>query len=110
VLSALADRTAIWDSIQQMVASVQAYVPGYRLKQQVQFDDIPVDKPLNIPGLGPMHGLKTSVFLEVEGAAHYLPSFAGNLDIMTSAALACGDMMARRRMAAGVARGKQETV
>lgn len=110
VLSALADRMAIWDSIQQMVASVQAYVPGYRLKQQVQFDDIPVDKPLNIPGLGPMHGLKTSVFLEVEGAAHYLPSFAGNLDIMTSAALACGDMMARRRMAAGVARGKQETV
>jgi acetaldehyde dehydrogenase len=110
VLSELADQMAIWDSIQQMVASVQAYVPGYRLKQQVQFDVIPVDKPLNIPGLGPMHGLKTSVFLEVEGAAHYLPSFAGNLDIMTSAALACGDMMARRRMAAGVARGKQETV
>jgi acetaldehyde dehydrogenase len=110
VLSAPADRMAIWDSIQQMVASVQAYVPGYRLKQQVQFDDVPVDMPLNIPGLGPMHGLKTSVFLEVEGAAHYLPSFAGNLDIMTSAALACGDMMARRRMAAGVARGKPETV
>ena len=52
-----------------------------------------------------MHGLKTSVFLEVEGAAHYLPSYAGNLDTLTSAAMACGDMMARRRMAAGVARG-----
>jgi acetaldehyde dehydrogenase len=110
VLSERADQMAIWDSIQQMVASVQAYVPGYRLKQQVQFDVIPVDQPLNIPGLGPMHGLKTSVFLEVEGAAHYLPSFAGNLDIMTSAALACGDMMARRRVAAGVARGKREMV
>jgi acetaldehyde dehydrogenase len=47
---------------------------------------------------------------EMEGAAHYLPSYAGNLDIMTSAALACGDMMARRRLAAGIARGHQETV
>jgi acetaldehyde dehydrogenase len=49
------------------------------------------------------------VFLEVEGAAHYLPSYAGNLDIMTSAALACGDMMAERRIAAGIARGYKET-
>ena len=113
VLSDLADQAALLASIEAMVASVQAYVPGYRLKQEVQFDVIDPSKPLNVPGLGPMHGLKTSVFLEVEGAAHYLPSYAGNLDIMTSAALACGDMMARRRMAAGVARGdrkNQETV
>jgi acetaldehyde dehydrogenase len=110
VLSDSVDTKLIEDSIAQMVASVQAYVPGYRLKQNVQFDVIPVDKPLNVPGLGAKHGLKTSVFLEVEGAAHYLPSYAGNLDIMTSAALACGDMMARRRMAAGIARGYKETV
>ncbi|SOE94039.1 acetaldehyde dehydrogenase [Burkholderia sp. D7] len=113
VLSDLADQAALLASIEAMVASVQAYVPGYRLKQEVQFDVIDPSTPLNVPGLGPMHGLKTSVFLEVEGAAHYLPSYAGNLDIMTSAALACGDMMARRRMAAGVARGdrkNQETV
>jgi acetaldehyde dehydrogenase len=109
VLSKLADQMAIWDSIEKMVESVQAYVPGYRLKQTVQFDVIDPAKPVNIPGLGPTHGLKTSVFLEVEGAAHYLPSYAGNLDIMTSAAMACGDMMARRRLEAGIARGHKET-
>ncbi|SMG53106.1 acetaldehyde dehydrogenase (acetylating) [Paraburkholderia susongensis] len=110
VLSDLADQQAIEDSIAQMVASVQAYVPGYRLKQKVQFDVIAPEQPLNVPGIGPRHGLKTSVFLEVEGAAHYLPAYAGNLDIMTSAALACADMMARRRVAAGIARGHKEAV
>jgi acetaldehyde dehydrogenase len=108
VLSGLADRQAVEESIARMVASVQAYVPGYRLKQKVQFDVVSPEQPLNVPGLGPKHGLKTSVFLEVEGAAHYLPAYAGNLDIMTSAALACGDMMARRRIAAGIARGHKE--
>ena len=106
VLSQFADHDEIARSIRSMVAAVQAYVPGYRLKQELQFEAIPKDRPLNVPGLGPRHGLKTSVFLEVEGAAHYLPSYAGNLDIMTSAALACGDMMAQRRLAAGIARGR----
>ncbi len=108
VLSEAADRQAIEQSIARMVARVQAYVPGYRLKQRVQFDDVPPQAALNVPGLGLRHGLKTTVFLEVEGAAHYLPSYAGNLDIMTSAALACGDMMARRRIARGIARGLKE--
>ncbi|MDE1180081.1 acetaldehyde dehydrogenase (acetylating) [Paraburkholderia sp.] len=108
VLSELADRQVIEDSIARMVASVQVYVPGYRLKQTVQFDVISPEQPLNVPGIGPTHGLKTSVFLEVEGAAHYLPAYAGNLDIMTSAALACADMMADRRMTAGIARGHKE--
>jgi acetaldehyde dehydrogenase len=46
---------------------VQAYVPGYRLKQQVQFEVIPEDKPVNLPGVGRFSGLKTAVYLEVEG-------------------------------------------
>ena len=110
VLSDIADQRAIADSIDQMIGKVQSYVPGYRLKQDIQFEVIPANKPLNVPGLGLTHGLKTSVFLEVEGAAHYLPAYAGNLDIMTSAALACGDMMAQRRMASGIARGRKEMV
>ncbi len=97
-LSDRADETAIADSIERMAAAVQAYVPGYRLKQKVQFDRI---EGLDIPGVGHnLSGLKTSVFLEVEGAAHYLPAYAGNLDIMTSAALRTAEHMARRILAA----------
>ncbi|RFB65788.1 MULTISPECIES: acetaldehyde dehydrogenase (acetylating) [unclassified Herbaspirillum] len=96
----LADASANEDeiraSIEKMVADVAAYVPGYRLKQQVQFDRIPADQPINIPGLGKVGGLKVSVFLEVEGAAHYLPAYAGNLDIMTSAAMAAAENIAAR--------------
>ena len=94
VLSEAADQGLVEASIVEMAAAVQAYVPGYRLKQKVQFDVIPEDAPLNIPGLGKFSGLKTSVFLEVEGAAHYLPAYAGNLDIMSSAALATAERMA----------------
>jgi acetaldehyde dehydrogenase len=96
-LSELADEDAIAASVEAMAAAVQQYVPGYRLKQRVQFDRIDSSAPLNIPGVGPrMSGLKTSVFLEVEGAAHYLPAYAGNLDIMTSAGLATAEKMAAR--------------
>ncbi len=89
-----ADEETIRTSVEAMVRDVAAYVPGYRLKQQVQFDRIPADQPLNIPGLGKVSGLKVSIFLEVEGAAHYLPAYAGNLDIMTSAALAAAEHIA----------------
>jgi acetaldehyde dehydrogenase len=95
VLSELADRAKVEASIEAMAAAVHAYVPGYRLKQKVQFDEIGTAAPLNIPGLGKFSGLKTSVFVEVEGAAHYLPAYAGNLDIMTSAALATAERMAQ---------------
>lgn len=95
VLSEAADQAKIAASVQEMAAAVQAYVPGYRLKQKVQFDVIPEAAPLNIPGHGSFSGLKTSIFLEVEGAAHYLPAYAGNLDIMTSAALATAERMAQ---------------
>jgi acetaldehyde dehydrogenase len=75
---------------------VQSYVPGYRLKQKVQFERFGSNNPVQIPGVGTFEGVKTSVFLEVEGAAHYLPAYAGNLDIMTSAALKTAEKMARR--------------
>ena len=100
VLSEAADRARIEASVREMAQAVAAYVPGYRLKQAVQFDDIAADAPLNLPGVGRFHGLKTSIFLEVEGAAHYLPAYAGNLDIMTSAALATAE-----RIAAAIAGG-----
>lgn len=94
----LADKDANQDeirlSVQKMAEAVNAYVPGYRLKQEVQFECFGEDQPLNIPGLGKMPGLKVSIFLEVEGAAHYLPAYAGNLDIMTSAALAAAERFA----------------
>lgn len=92
VLSDAADPAQVAVSVAEMAAAVQAYVPGYRLKQDVQFDRV---QDLNIPGHGRFSGLKTSIFLEVEGAAHYLPSYAGNLDIMTSAALATAERMAQ---------------
>ncbi|WP_175812008.1 acetaldehyde dehydrogenase (acetylating) [Burkholderia contaminans] len=99
-LSDLASRAEIEASIEDTVAKVRAYVPGYRLKQKVQFDEIPASAPIRIPGLGTFSGLKTSVFVEVEGAAHYLPAYAGNLDIMTSAALATAERMAQARVSA----------
>ncbi len=92
-----ADPDAIARSVEAMVAEVQAYVPGYRLKQKVQFERIGSNRPLRIPEMNAeFTGLKVSVFLEVEGAAHYLPAYAGNLDIMTSAALLTAEKIARR--------------
>ena len=91
-----ASREAVTASVEQMVADVAAYVPGYRLKQAVQFTDLDAAenaRTLN-PALGPAARTQVSVFLEVEGAAHYLPAYAGNLDIMTSAALRVGEKLA----------------
>lgn len=91
------DREAIRRSVEAMVAEVQTYVPGYRLKQAVQFESVGGNAPLRIPEMGgEFTGLKVSVFLEVEGAAHYLPAYAGNLDIMTSAALKTAEKIAER--------------
>ncbi|MEQ8183465.1 acetaldehyde dehydrogenase (acetylating) [Marinobacter salarius] len=94
VLSEAADQAEVEASVEEMVKAVNSYVPGYRLKQKVQFDVIPEDQPMNVPGLGRFSGLKTAIFLEVEGAAHYLPAYAGNLDIMTSAALGTAERIA----------------
>ncbi|GAA3240003.1 acetaldehyde dehydrogenase (acetylating) [Nonomuraea helvata] len=86
-----ADHDAIRASVEEMVAEVAKYVPGYRLKQEVQFT--PIDEPVTTLTLEPVT-TRVSVFLEVEGAAHYLPAYAGNLDIMTSAALRVAERIA----------------
>jgi len=93
-----ADEEAIHASIREMEAEVQSYVPGYRLKQEVQIEHIGDNDPLHIPEMGgDFTGLKVTIFLEVEGAAHYLPAYAGNLDIMTSAALRTAERLAIKR-------------
>jgi len=93
-LSLGASEEDIKASVEEMIADVQQYVPGYRLKQEVQFELFGIDRKLNIPGYGETAGLKTSIFLEVEGAGHFLPKYSGNLDIMTSAALGTGERIA----------------
>ena len=87
-------------SVIQMVKDIQSYVPGYRLKQDVQFERFGSNNPLRMPGMDPVEGVKVSVFLEVEGAAHYLPAYAGNLDIMTSAGMATAEKIAALRFGA----------
>lgn len=103
LVGADADLNAIEASVLEMIAEVQTYVPGYRLKQAVQFGAIRGNQPLHIPEManasetGDFTGTRVSVFLEVEGAAHYLPAYAGNLDIMTSAALKTAERIAVRQ-------------
>ena len=95
-LSSGATEDDIATSVGAMVEKIQAYVPGYRLKQKIQFERFGSNNPVLIPGVGSFEGIKTSVFIEVEGAAHYLPAYAGNLDIMTSAALKTAEKIAVR--------------
>ena len=78
------DREAITESIHQMIADVQRYVPGYQLKNGPVFD-----------------GKRVSTFMEVAGAGDYLPAYAGNVDIMTAAALRTGELMAQRFLEVG---------
>jgi acetaldehyde dehydrogenase len=89
-----ADHHAIENDVLAMVEKVNAYVPGYRLKQRVQFETFSADRPLYIPETDKFTGTRVTVLLEVTGAAHYLPAYAGNLDIMTSAAKATAERIA----------------
>ncbi|MHB1810045.1 MAG: acetaldehyde dehydrogenase (acetylating), partial [Solirubrobacteraceae bacterium] len=75
-----ADRDAIAASIVEMVATVAEYVPGYRLRVPPQFEPD-----------------RVSAFLEVQGRGDYLPPYAGNLDIMTAAAVRVGEQLAEAR-------------
>jgi acetaldehyde/propanal dehydrogenase len=71
------DEDAIIESVQRMLREIQQYVPGYRLKNGPVFD-----------------GRRVSMYMDVEGLGDYLPKYAGNLDIMTAAALRTADMFA----------------
>ena len=71
------DQEAITKSVHEMVASVQRFVPGYRLKNGPVFD-----------------GNRVSMYLEVEGLGDFLPIYAGNLDIITCAATNIAEQMA----------------
>ena len=85
-----ADRDAIAESIHRMVAQVQRYVPGYQLRSDPQFDD---PNPA-------WHGNgRVGVFLEVKGNGDYLPEWAGNLDIMTAAAVRAGELIVTAKAA-----------
>src|SRR3546814_18240560 len=87
-LSSGSEETEIEAAAEAMVAKASAYVPGYRLKQKVQFERFGSNNPVKIPGIGTFEGIKTDVLLEVEGTDKYLPAYVGNLKLMTSAALA----------------------
>lgn len=94
-------RAAVRRAVEAQVARVAEYVPGYRLKQTVQFTDLGSEiAPLLPDGTEGEEFTQVSVFLEVEGAAHYLPAYAGNLDIMTSAALRVAEKLVARSLAA----------
>lgn len=86
------DPEPIRESIMQMVAEVQRYVPGYRLLSPPQFDE-----KYTPDGRG-----RVVTFIEVEGAGDYLPKYSGNLDIMTAAATRVGEAIAERVRAQGV--------
>ncbi|MDT4980306.1 MAG: acetaldehyde dehydrogenase [Pseudonocardiales bacterium] len=82
------DHDAVLASVEQMVADVAAYVPGYRLKNRPVVEE----GPFATPGGAVPH--RVVVLLEVEGAGDYLPAYAGNLDIMTAAAVRVGEAKA----------------
>jgi acetaldehyde dehydrogenase len=82
------DQTRVAESIADMVAEVQSYVPGYRTTSEPQFDRLPDGR------------LRVAVFLEVEGAGDFLAPYSGNLDIMTAAATRVGEELAHRLMGA----------
>jgi acetaldehyde dehydrogenase len=82
------DREAIRTAVERRAGEVAEYVPGYRLKSEVLFDEGEWRTP------GGTASTHVTVLLEVAGAGDYLPVYAGNLDIMTAAAVQVGERLA----------------
>jgi acetaldehyde dehydrogenase len=82
--------------VRDIVARVQTYVPGYRLMGEPVVEDRR-ERPLRLPEGEAFAGFRVSVLLEVEGNGDWLPPWAGNLDIMTSAAVRVGELLARHQ-------------
>ena len=95
-------RAKIAASVEQMAEKVRGYVPGYRVKQEVQFLDEGSELDILLPEDRRSGSYtRVSIFLEVEGAAMYLPAYAGNLDIMTSAAMRTAEALVVARAKEG---------
>jgi acetaldehyde dehydrogenase len=88
------DREAVETDIVDMVERVSRYVPGYRLKQRVQFETFGTENPLYVPETGTFTGTRVIVMLEVTGAADHLPAYVGHLDMVTAAAKATAEHIA----------------
>jgi len=86
------DRAAITQSVLKMISEVQKYVPGYKLVNGPDYD-----------------GNRVAVFMEVAGLGDYLPTYAGNLDIMTAAAARTAEMFAERLLDGTMKLDKLET-
>jgi acetaldehyde dehydrogenase len=90
------DHQRIESDVLAMVDKVRTYIPGYRLKQRIQFETFSMANPLYIPETGKFTGTRVTVLLEVTGAGDYAPAYAGNVDLMTAAAKATAERIATR--------------
>lgn len=95
-LVAPCDPDALRASIHAIVEDVRAYVPGYRLVAPPDIEDVQAEG-VRLPSGEVIRGLRVTVLLEVEGRGDYLPPWAGNLDIMTAAALRTGELLVEQR-------------
>ncbi|MCZ4303442.1 acetaldehyde dehydrogenase (acetylating) [Zoogloeaceae bacterium G21618-S1] len=91
------DQARIVESVQAMIKEVQKYVPGYKRVNGPVFDEVP-------------QGHRVAVFMEVAGLGDYLPTYAGNLDIMTAAACRTAEMFAEEILAGKIQLNAVEAV